>query len=167
MNNLLLIAGPCVIENRDLVMGIAEEMKKATDGLPIDYVFKASFDKANRTSSSGFRGPGMEEGLKILSELRDAFDIPILTDVHLPHQCGAVAEVVDYLQVPAFLCRQTDLLLAAAQAASKNNRIVNVKKGQFLAPWDISGMWCLVNVMASCLSFTATFTTFGSWYSCK
>jgi len=129
MNNLLLIAGPCVIENRDLVMGIAEEMKKATDGLPIDYVFKASFDKANRTSSSGFRGPGMEEGLKILSELKDAFEIPFITDVHLPEQCGPVSEVADYLQVPAFLCRQTDLLLSVAEAASKNKRCVSVKKG--------------------------------------
>ena len=132
-HGLFLISGPCVIEDRDTVMEIAEALVgwSRREGVPL--VFKASFDKANRTSLSGFRGPGMEEGLAILQEVKTTFDVPILTDIHLPEQAAPVSEVADILQIPAFLCRQTDLLLAAAASGA----VVNVKKGQFLAPGDM------------------------------
>ncbi|MEL6233452.1 MAG: 3-deoxy-8-phosphooctulonate synthase [Pseudomonadota bacterium] len=130
---LVLIAGPCQLEGRDHALRIAERMAALCARLGAGYVFKASYDKANRTSVSGRRGPGLDEGLGILADLRAAIGCPVLTDVHLPQDCAAVAEAVDVLQIPAFLCRQTDLLLAAG----RTGRAVNVKKGQFLAPWDM------------------------------
>jgi 2-dehydro-3-deoxyphosphooctonate aldolase (KDO 8-P synthase) len=140
-----LIAGPCVIENRDLVLGVAEQVKAITDRLGIRYVFKASFDKANRSSGQSFRGPGPEEGLAILQEVGQTFGVPVLTDIHESHQAAAAAQAVDVLQIPAFLCRQTDLLEAAARAVAGTTKVVNVKKGQFLAPWDMAQV---VNKMA-------------------
>jgi len=133
-----LIAGPCVIESRDLVLHIAERMSDLCRTLGVDYVFKASFDKANRSSAKSFRGPGPEEGLAILAEVRERFSVPVLTDIHESHQAAAAAQAVDVLQIPAFLCRQTDLLEAAATAVAGTAKIVNVKKGQFLAPWDMA-----------------------------
>jgi len=130
---LLLMAGPCVIESEYLVMNSAEILKGIAERLNIDFCFKASFDKANRTSVSSFRGPGIEEGLKILQKVKDEYSLDLVTDIHEPWQAEEAAEVVDILQIPAFLCRQTDLLLAAA----KTNKIINVKKAQFLAPWDM------------------------------
>ena len=131
---MFLIAGPCAIENREIVMQTAETLRSLCYDLGITLYFKSSFDKANRTSASA-RGIGMDEGLKILEEVKSAFDLPIVTDVHESWQCAPVAEVADVLQIPAFLSRQTDLL----QAAAKTERIVNVKKGQFMAPWDMKG----------------------------
>lgn len=133
---MTLVAGPCVIEDEGLVLEIAQELKRQLAGLPVDLYFKASFDKANRTSIEGFRGPGLKQGLEILSRVRQKTGLKLLTDFHTPEQAMPVAEVVDFLQVPAFLCRQTDMILAAAQAALKHGRRLNVKKGQFLAPWD-------------------------------
>ncbi len=131
---MFLIAGPCAIESRDIVMHTAETLKQVCELLGITLYFKSSYDKANRTSISE-RGVGMEEGLKILQEVKSAFHLPILTDVHESWQCAPVAEVADVLQIPAFLSRQTDLLVAAA----KTGKIINVKKGQFMAPWDMRG----------------------------
>ncbi|GDX39974.1 2-dehydro-3-deoxyphosphooctonate aldolase [Armatimonadota bacterium] len=133
---LTLIAGPCVIESLDLCRQIAQETLALTRRLGIQYIFKASFDKANRTSSGSFRGQGMAQGLEVLNTIKQEFGIPVLTDVHDASQCATVAEVCDVLQIPAFLCRQTDLLLAAGETG----RAVNVKKGQFLAPWDVSNI---------------------------
>ena len=130
---LTIIAGPCQLEGLDHALEIGSEMARICAAQGLGYVFKASFDKANRTSLTGERGPGLHEGLGMLAELRAKLDVPVLTDVHAPEQCAPVAKVVDILQIPAFLCRQTDLLLAAAQTG----RAVNVKKGQFLAPWDM------------------------------
>jgi 2-dehydro-3-deoxyphosphooctonate aldolase (KDO 8-P synthase) len=130
---LTVIAGPCQLEGRDHALMIAEAMAKACAAVGASYVFKASYDKANRTSLSGKRGLGMDEGLRILSDIRDAAGCPVLTDVHGPEQCQAVADAVDVMQIPAFLSRQTDLLLAAGQTGA----VVNIKKGQFLAPWDM------------------------------
>ena len=130
----VLISGPCQIESRDHAFFVAERLLTMTARRGIGFIYKSSFDKANRTSLDGARGAGMEEGLRILDEVRSGLGCPVLTDVHLPDQCQAVAGAVDVLQIPAFLCRQTDLLVAAA----KTGRIVNVKKGQFLAPWDMA-----------------------------
>ena len=130
---LLVIAGPCVIESRDLCFRIAEHLRSIGERLGIPIVFKGSFDKANRTSIQSFRGPGLQEGLKILEEVRRKFGLPVTTDIHLPEQAMPAAEVCDLLQVPAFLCRQTDLLLAAASTG----RPVHVKKGQFISPKDM------------------------------
>ncbi|MFK7741206.1 MAG: 3-deoxy-8-phosphooctulonate synthase [Planctomycetota bacterium] len=127
-----LIAGPCVIESREHALRHAQAIVSIAGEASVPVVFKSSFDKANRTSGSAFRGPGIDEGLKILAEIRRDLGVPVLTDVHDASQCQAVAEVCDVLQIPAFLCRQTDLLLAAAATG----RVVNVKKGQFLAPDD-------------------------------
>ncbi|MFM2173344.1 MAG: 2-dehydro-3-deoxyphosphooctonate aldolase [Cyanobacteriota bacterium] len=135
---LTLIAGPCVIESRDLALQVAEEVKAITDRLGIHYVFKASYDKANRSSGGSFRGPGVEEGLAVLAEVKQKLGLPVLTDIHESQQAAPVAEVVDVLQIPAFLCRQTDLLLAAAAATRGTDKVINVKKGQFLAPWDMA-----------------------------
>lgn len=129
----LLIAGPCVIESKDVCMQVAEEMKTIAGKLGYNYIFKASFDKANRTSSGSFRGGGVEDGLKILQEVKEQLQVTVLTDIHLPEQAQRVSEVVDVLQIPAFLCRQTDLLVAAAQSG----KTVNIKKGQFMAPQDM------------------------------
>lgn len=127
---MILIAGPCVIESRDLIFKVANKLVKFNEDKRLDFYFKSSFDKANRTSIKSFRGPGLEEGLKILSEVKNEFGFKILTDIHESYQAKPVSEVVDVLQIPAFLCRQTDLLVAAA----KTETIVNIKKGQFLAP---------------------------------
>jgi len=135
---LRLIAGPCVIENRDLVLGIADQVTKLCGRLGIDYIFKASFDKANRSSGKSFRGPGVDEGLAILAEVRELFGVKVLTDIHESQQAAAAAQAVDVLQIPAFLCRQSDLLEAAAKAVAGTDKVVNVKKGQFLAPWDMA-----------------------------
>ena len=131
---MFLIAGPCAIENRDVVMTTAETLNRLCYDLGITLYFKSSFDKANRTSLSE-RGVGMDEGLRILQEVKEQFGLPILTDVHECAQCAPVAEVADVLQIPAFLSRQTDLL----QTAATTGRIINVKKGQFMAPWDMKG----------------------------
>ncbi len=131
-----LIAGPCVIESEELVMEVAGKLKEITDRLGINFVFKSSFDKANRSSIHGYRGPGIEEGLRILKKVKDTYNVPVVTDVHEAWQCAKVAEVVDIIQIPAFLCRQTDLLIAAAETGLP----VNVKKGQFLAPWDMKNV---------------------------
>lgn len=125
----LLIAGPCAIEGRQTIE-YAAAIQEVLTGLPVQWAFKASFDKANRTSVGGGRGVGLDEGLSILAEIRDSLQVPVLTDVHLPEQCAPAAEVCDVLQIPAFLCRQTDLL----QAAGATGKTVNIKKGQFLAP---------------------------------
>ncbi|HEU6446988.1 MAG TPA: 3-deoxy-8-phosphooctulonate synthase [Verrucomicrobiae bacterium] len=130
---LFLIAGPCVIENEKLCLHVAATLKKICRELGIFYVFKASFDKANRTSAKAFRGPGIENGLRVLAKIRDEFDLPVLTDVHTEAQATAAAEVVDILQIPAFLCRQTDLI----EAAVATGKIVNLKKGQFLSPQEM------------------------------
>lgn len=122
--NKFIISGPCVIESEDMIMHLAEEIKKLTDELGFTYIFKASFDKANRTSISSYRGPGLEEGLRVLEKVKREFNLPITTDIHEPNQAKSVAEVADILQIPAFLCRQTDLLVAAA----KTDRIINIKK---------------------------------------
>lgn len=131
-----LLAGPCVVESEELVMEIAKEVKSISDELGIDYYFKASFDKANRTSIHSFRGPGLEEGLKILQKVKATYGLKVVTDIHEPYQAEPVSKVVDIIQIPAFLCRQTDLLIAAA----KTGKLVNVKKAQFLAPWDMKSV---------------------------
>ena len=137
-NNLpfVLIAGPCQIESMSHTLAMAEELTTICKKLNIDLIFKASFDKANRTSVSGKRGVGLEEGLHVLREVKQQFGCPVLTDVHEIYQCEAIAEVVDVIQIPAFLCRQTDLIIAAG----KTGKTVNVKKGQFLAPWDMKNI---------------------------
>lgn len=130
---LILLAGPCVIESRELCLSVAKTAKAICEELGINYVFKASFDKANRTSVTSFRGPGLEKGLEILSEIKETLGLPVVTDIHEAWQAEKAAKVADILQIPAFLCRQTDLLVAAA----KTGKCVNIKKGQFLAPWDM------------------------------
>ena len=138
-----LIAGPCVIESEEIVLSIAEQMKKITDELGIPYTFKASFDKANRTSINSFRGPGLEKGLEILQKVKDVYSLPICTDIHEAWQAEPVSKVADIIQIPAFLCRQTDLLVAAA----KTGKCINIKKAQFLAPWDMKN--CVEKVRQS------------------
>lgn len=128
----LLIAGPCVIEDRDLSLAIARTLKDVTRKLGIPYIFKASFDKANRTSIESFRGPGIDRGLDILQEIKEELDVPVISDIHSPDQAEKASRVLDALQIPAFLCRQTDLILAAC----RTGKPVNIKKGQFLAPGD-------------------------------
>ncbi|MCC2095281.1 MAG: 3-deoxy-8-phosphooctulonate synthase [Hyphomicrobiales bacterium] len=130
---LALIAGPCALESRDHAMKMAEALKEITSRLGIGLIYKSSFDKANRTSLGGRRGVGLDDALLVFQEIRQQFGLPIVTDVHEPAQCAVAAECVDILQIPAFLCRQTDLLVAAAHTG----RVVNIKKGQFLAPWDM------------------------------
>lgn len=129
----LFIAGPCVIETEDLMMRLAEKLKIMTQDLPVDFYFKASFDKANRTNINSYRGPGIEKGIRILEKVKHAFAVKIVTDIHEPWQAEIVKDVCDMIQIPAFLCRQTDLLTAAA----KTGKTVHVKKAQFLAPWDM------------------------------
>lgn len=138
-----LIAGPCAIESEEMAMDIAEKMKAITDKLGIDYTFKGSFDKANRTSIHSKRGLGIGEGLRILQKVRDTYNIPVATDIHESWQAEPVGKVVDIVQIPAFLCRQTDLLVAAA----KTGKCINIKKAQFLAPWDMKN--CLQKVVES------------------
>lgn len=133
---LMLMAGPCVLEGYERSLMIGQAVKKITDKLGIPYVFKASYDKANRSSYSSFRGPGLEEGLKILAQIKKDLNVPVVSDIHETAQVEKAAEVLDILQIPAFLCRQTDLVYAAAQTG----RVVNIKKGQFLAPWDMKNV---------------------------
>ncbi|MGD0230653.1 MAG: 3-deoxy-8-phosphooctulonate synthase [Syntrophorhabdales bacterium] len=128
------IGGPCVIEGRDMALAIAERLAAITRRLQIPFIFKSSYDKANRTSLEGFRGVGIEEGLKVLHDVKDAFGVPVLTDVHSPEEAAIASEVVDVLQVPALLSRQTDLLVACG----KTGKVVNIKKGQFLSPYDMA-----------------------------
>ena len=135
-NPLVLIAGPCVIESEKIAMEIAEKLKSITGELHVPFIFKASYDKANRTSINSFRGPGLSNGLKILQKIKTELDLPILPDVHKEEEIDPAAEVLDILQIPAFLCRQTDLLVKAAQTGKP----INVKKGQFLAPWDMKNI---------------------------
>jgi 2-dehydro-3-deoxyphosphooctonate aldolase (KDO 8-P synthase) len=131
-----VIAGPCVLESRELALSAAACLAEAARELGIMAVFKSSYDKANRTSPTSFRGPGLKQGLAWLSEVKERTGLPVITDIHTPEQAKEVAKVADVLQIPAFLCRQTDLLVAAAETG----RIVNVKKGQFLAPWDMANV---------------------------
>ena len=135
-----LQAGPCQIESREHALMLAREIAAITGELGIPFIFKASFDKANRSSLGGRRGVGLEQGLAILAEIRETVGCPVLTDLHTEAQCRPVAEVVDMLQIPAFLCRQTDFVLAVGAAAAEYGRTVNVKKGQFLAPWDMQNV---------------------------
>ncbi len=135
-SDLAFIAGPCVIESRDHTLRMAEALQKIAEKVGVPFVFKASFDKANRTSGKAYRGPGLEDGLSMLLAVKSELDLPLLTDIHIPDQAVAVAEVVDIIQIPAFLCRQSDLL----QAAAGTGKIVNVKKGQFLAPADMKNV---------------------------
>lgn len=133
MNRHFFIAGPCVIESEYIVLKTAEFLKKVSNEYGIKIIFKSSFDKANRTSITSFRGLGLDEGLKILNKVKEQFEMAITTDIHLPDQAESVAHIVDIVQIPAFLCRQTDLVVEAA----KTGKIVNIKKGQFMAPWDM------------------------------
>lgn len=136
-NPLVLIAGPCVIESEAAAMRAAERLMTICNALSIPLVYKSSYDKANRTSVSSFRGPGLKEGLRILHKVKESLGIPVLSDIHSIEQVSPAAEVLDVLQIPAFLCRQTDLVIAAAKAG----RVVNIKKGQFLAPWDMKNVF--------------------------
>lgn len=142
-DQLVVIAGPCVIEDDPAVIfQTAERLKAITSALGVPYIFKSSFDKANRSSAAAYRGVGIERGLRVLAEIKRQFDVPIITDIHSPEEAAQVADVADMLQIPAFLCRQTDLLIAAA----KTGKIVNIKKGQFLAPQDMKN--CAQKVIA-------------------
>ncbi len=134
--SLTFIAGPCVIESRAMAIDLAKKLTALSKRLGVKYIFKASFDKANRTSVDSFRGPGIDKGLEILSEIRSTFDVPVLTDIHEPWQCAVAAQVCDVLQIPAFLARQTDLVVAAGETGA----VVNVKKGQFMAPEDMTNV---------------------------
>jgi 2-dehydro-3-deoxyphosphooctonate aldolase (KDO 8-P synthase) len=131
---LLIIAGPCVIENFETTLTIASKLKQLTDELSLPFIFKASFDKANRTSINSYRGPGLKKGIRILAEIKDKLGVNILSDVHEAGQIDTAAQVLDVIQIPAFLCRQTDFVLSVA----RSGKAVNIKKGQFLAPWDIA-----------------------------
>ncbi|GFO63854.1 3-deoxy-8-phosphooctulonate synthase [Geomonas paludis] len=133
---LVLVAGPCVIENETATLRHAERLMSICNGVGMPLIFKASYDKANRTSVTAFRGPGMDEGLRILAKVKESLGVPVLSDIHSIEQVEPAADVLDVLQIPAFLCRQTDLLVAAA----KTGKVVNVKKGQFLAPWDMKNV---------------------------
>ncbi len=133
---LVLIAGPCVIEDEKTTLRCAERLMTITNGVSVPLIFKASFDKANRTSLTSYRGPGITEGLRILARVREALGVPVLSDIHSIEQVAPAAQVLDVIQIPAFLCRQTDLVAAAA----KSGRVINIKKGQFLAPWDMQNV---------------------------
>jgi 2-dehydro-3-deoxyphosphooctonate aldolase (KDO 8-P synthase) len=133
---LVLIAGPCVIENEAATLHTAERLMTICNGISMPLIFKASYDKANRTSVTSFRGPGIKEGLKILAKVKESLGVPVISDIHSIEQVQAAAEVLDIIQIPAFLCRQTDLVVAAAHTG----RVLNIKKGQFLAPWDMGNV---------------------------
>ncbi len=155
---LALIAGPCVMEPNDLTLDIARQLREICDRLAIPLIFKASFDKANRTSKSSYRGPGLQEGLKTFQRVQQEFGLPVTTDVHETHQAAPIAEVVDLLQIPAFLARQTDLL----EACAATGRPLNVKKGQFMAPWDMAHVVNKVmDAGGSGVMLTERGTTFG------
>ncbi|SLL08173.1 phospho-2-dehydro-3-deoxyheptonate aldolase [Mycobacteroides abscessus subsp. abscessus] len=157
-NPFVLIAGPCMLESEKLVMETAEAIKEITTKLNVPYVFKGSFDKANRSSIFSDRGPGLEEGLKLLQKVKDTFDLPVTSDIHEIGQTEAAGEVLDIMQIPAFLCRQTDLLVAAA----KTGKIINVKKGQFLAPWDMKNVVTKIQEVGNeNILLTERGTTFG------
>ena len=155
-----LIAGPCVIESHDMIFRSAEYLKEVTDRLGLFFIFKSSYDKANRSSISSYRGPGIDEGLKILSDVKHEFDLKILTDVHSPEETSAVSEVADVLQIPAFLCRQTDILVSAA----RTGKTVNVKKGQFIAPGD-AGNIVEKLISSGCKSYSMTERGFSFGYN--
>lgn len=153
-----LIAGPCVLESLDLAMTVAEELAGISKELDIPIIFKSSYDKANRSAGASFRGPGINTGLDWLAQIKSRTGLPVITDIHSPDQAAVVAEVADVLQIPAFLCRQTDLL----QAAARTGRVVNIKKGQFMAPWDMRGAIAKVREAAQCpIWLTERGTTFG------
>lgn len=135
-NFLCLIAGPCVIENEKLTFTICAKIQEETSKLKMPFIFKASYDKANRSSFNSFRGVGLKEGIKILAKIKKEFKVPILSDVHCKEEIKEVVDTLDIIQIPAFLCRQTDLIIAA----SKTNKVINIKKGQFLAPWDVKNI---------------------------
>ena len=135
-DKLTILAGPCAIESKDILYRTAEYLKELTNELNINFVFKSSYDKANRSSINSYRGLGMEQGLSLLSEVKKEFNVPIVTDIHNPDEAEPAAEVADIIQIPAFLCRQTDLLVSAA----KTNKIINIKKGQFLAPQQMKSI---------------------------
>ena len=157
-SKLTILAGPCVIETMDILEKAAEGLKKITQKLDINFVFKASFDKANRSSINSYRGPGIEKGLEMLAKIKKDFDLPIVTDIHSAEQAAIAAEVADILQIPAFLCRQTDLLIAAA----KTGKIINIKKGQFLAPQQMGSLIKKVEDAGnSNITLTDRGTTFG------
>ena len=137
MSKFNLIAGPCVIESENLAFEVAKEVKQICSKFGINYIFKSSFDKANRSSGESFRGSGMSNGLNILAKIKEELDIKVLTDVHESYQAEQVTNVVDIVQIPAFLCRQTDLILSVSDCIKGTDKIINVKKGQFLAPWDM------------------------------
>lgn len=143
MKKFILLAGPCVIENEEMIYTVASQLKSISERMGVEYYFKASFDKANRTSINSFRGPGIEKGVEILKAIKEELGLKIVTDIHEPYQADLVSEVADIIQIPAFLCRQTDLVCAAAQTG----KIVNVKKGQFLAPWDMKNV---INKIEEC-----------------
>lgn len=153
----VLIAGPCVMESEELVMQTAEKIQEICKKLNIPFIFKSSFDKANRSSIYSFRGPGIEKGLELLAKVREKYNVPVLTDIHTEEQAIAAGKVVDVLQIPAFLCRQTDLLIAAA----KTGKMVNIKKGQFLAPWDMKQV---VKKFEECENFNITLCERGSTF---
>ncbi|RJP58011.1 MAG: 3-deoxy-8-phosphooctulonate synthase [Candidatus Auribacter fodinae] len=157
-NPLVIIAGPCVLEDFDIALLIARELKKITNEFQVPYIFKASYDKANRSSLNSFRGPGIDKGLEMLARIKKEADVPLLTDVHSPQEVAQAAKVVDVLQIPAFLCRQTDLVVSAAESG----KAVNIKKGQFLAPWDMKNS---VDKCYACgnrnITVTERGTTFG------
>ena len=154
---LVLIAGPCQLENREHAIHIAENIKKICDKLKINFVYKTSFDKANRTSHLSQRGLGLEKSIKIFEEIRKKLNIPILTDVHSVEQCELLKNSIDIIQIPAFLCRQTDLL----QSAAKTNLVINIKKGQFLAPWDVSNILRKVEDLNKNILLTERGVSFG------
>lgn len=135
-SQLFIIAGPCVLESQEITFESARRLKEICSSFDIPFVFKSSYDKANRTSINSYRGPGLTKGLKLLGDIKESFSIPVLTDVHSPLEANAASEVVDILQIPAFLCRQTDLIVSAAETGKP----VNIKKGQFLAPWDVKNI---------------------------
>jgi len=153
-----LIAGPCVIESEQICIDIAGGVSDICAKLDIDYIFKSSFDKANRSSIDSFRGPGLEKGLEVLAAVKEKMGVPVLTDIHIPNQASQVASIVDVLQIPAFLCRQTDLL----ETAAKTGKPVNVKKGQFMAPWDMENVVTKLRQLgASGIMLTERGTSFG------
>src|SRR6056297_1679508 len=155
---LTIIAGPCQLESADHAQMIAGKMQKVCADAGAQFIFKGSFDKANRTSLSGKRGLGLSEGLKVMQSVKDALGVPVLTDVHLPDQCAEVAAVCDVLQIPAFLCRQTDLLIAAGETGA----VINIKKGQFLAPWDMPNVSAKLEATGNTrLMLTERGTSFG------
>lgn len=153
----ILVSGPCAIESYDLTMKIANNLKEVTEKVKVPLIFKASFDKANRTSINSFRGLGIEEGLKVLDEVKRNYNLPIITDIHLPEQAKEVAQVVDIIQIPAFLCRQTDLLIAAANTG----RLINIKKAQFLASRDMENVVNKISTINNQILLTERGTCFG------